>query len=143
MPGLTRDRSRVLAALTLSFFTACSSDSSSVSGRRLPSPTASAKVEEVGGDRFRVWPVSVPAADDESYEFTIYTHCGVAQSVIDFDGSMWDYDGPKSSTAGLGNPDAEGTIRLTGKDTAEFTAEDGTRIELTRVNGPKIVPGCE
>jgi hypothetical protein len=142
---MTRVRG-LLAVVVVGLLTACTSDSPdaspTASGEPLPSPTATSKVEELEGDRFRVWPVSAPVDDDTAYEFTVYTHCGVAQSPIDFDGSMWDYDGPKRSNAGLDDPEAEGVIRLTADDTAEFVAPDGARLELTRMDGPKTVPGC-
>jgi hypothetical protein len=80
-----------------------------------------------------------------AYRVTLYTHCGLRH--VEFDGDRWAIsgvldDGSGNPPPGFNNPFDEGTITLTGPDTAVYTSEFGERRELTRGGGLPAVQGC-
>jgi hypothetical protein len=63
----------------------------------LPEATKVGVYNELRDDRYQVWPASAPVDFGEHYRLTVHTHCGVDNAPIDFDGSLWDYEGPETS----------------------------------------------
>jgi hypothetical protein len=112
----------------------------------LPDATKGGVYKELGDDRYEVWPASAPVDPGDHYRFTVHTHCGVDNAPIDFDGSLWDYEGPeltRGPEGDLEDPEDEGVITLVAEDEAEFTSEHGTVVTLQRHDGPKVIPGCD
>jgi len=63
--------------------------------------------------------------------------------MVDFDGSLWDIEGPVASTAsgpqsGFNNPSDLGTIELLSADSAEYRNSKGKTLRLSRHNGAKV-----
>lgn len=84
----------------------------------------------------------------EPQPFELYTHCGLDRSLIEFDGSFWEAQGPGplsdgsgNPPPGFGNPFDRGSIARTGIDTAVFVSSGGVRLELVRLDRrPDLVP---
>jgi hypothetical protein len=94
----------------------------------------------------RVTAVSTPELPGAAQAFSLYTHCGLDNAVIDFGGTLWDpvgYPGRfPNPPREVGNPIDQGTITVTGAGTAMFVAASGTRIDLEAHAGPKDVLVC-
>lgn len=96
-----------------------------------------------GGVELR--PHSARVQPGTTVAFRLATHCGV-DFATDFDGSFWDVADPAWATRGgnpphtIGNPVQDGTMTLVDANHARFDFPGG-RIEYTRHQGPKIVPG--
>lgn len=89
-------------------------------------------------------PAAVAGID---YPISIYTHCGLDRTRIDFDGSFWDpvgetSDGQGNPPAGYANPYDRGTIRLLPDDSAEYTSSQGVRLRLERRGDGRSVEPC-
>lgn len=89
-------------------------------------------------------PAAVAGVD---YPISIYTHCGLDRSRIDFDGSFWDpvgetSDGQGNPPAGYDNPYDRGTIRLLPDGTSEFTSSQGVGLRLERFSGARSFEPC-
>lgn len=89
-------------------------------------------------------PAAVAGVD---YPISIYTHCGLDRSRIDFDGSFWDpigetSDGQGNPPAGYDNPYDGGVIRLLPDGTAEYTSSQGVRLRLERSSGERSFEPC-
>ena len=84
----------------------------------------------------------------EPQPFELYTHYGIDRSLIEFDGSFWEAQGPGQLSDGSGNPPPgfdkpfdRGSITLVSSDAAVFVSRRGIRIELVRLdNRPDLVP---
>lgn len=90
---------------------------------------------------------SPAAAAGVEYPISIYTHCGLDRSRIDFDGSFWDpvgetSDGQGNPPDGYDNPYDSGTIRLLPDGTSEFTSSQGVRLRLERVTAARSFEPC-
>lgn len=100
----------------------------------------------------RVSAKSAMALPGVSQPFSLYTHCGLDNAVIDFAGSLWDPTGqvpaPRGGggniapQTGIDDPFDQGTITLTGPDSAVFIAASGVRLDLVPHPGPKDVMVC-
>lgn len=114
----------------------------------LPEATSSQRVEEVGVDRHRVYPSSAPIEEGTAYRFKIQRHCGFDASIVDVDGSMWNFEpieGQEGDEPGEGfaDPDDFGTVTLQEDDRLRYESEVGGIAYFTRHHGPKIIPSCE
>ncbi len=67
-------------------------------------------------------------------------HCGL-DSPIDVDGALWDPIGAIPADPAMINATA-GTFRRLGPDSADFVV-GGTRVELRRHEGARMLPGCD
>lgn len=81
--------------------------------------------------------------------FELYTHCGLDQASIEFDGTFWKAAGPGplsdgsgNPPPGFGNPFDRGSIARTGNDTALFVSSQGVRLDLVRLVNRPDVPPC-
>jgi len=89
-------------------------------------------------------PAAVAGID---YPISIYTHCGLDRSRIDFDGSFWDpigetSDGQGNPPAGYDNPYDGGVIRLLADGTGEYTSSQGVLLRLERHNAATAFKPC-
>lgn len=70
----------------------------------------------------------------ETYNYVLYTHCGVEWAPID--GVWWQTDplgvAEASPPDGWGNPFDAGSLTVTGDDTATYTSDTGIDVELRR-----------
>jgi hypothetical protein len=70
-------------------------------------------------------------------------HCGLTYN-LDFDGSFWhaiNPNGTREPPSFFINSD-RGYITKISSDEAEYEASTGEVVELRRIDGPVIVPGC-
>ncbi len=109
----------------------------------LPPPTrAESRTEFVSNERGdRYWPRSGRVTPSQAYQFNT-GHCGLS-FLTDFDGSFWRPIDPGDGEP----PDAffnedEGAIALIAFDTAVYRSARGLEIELVRLPGPVVRPGC-
>jgi hypothetical protein len=96
----------------------------------------------------QVRPSSNPAEKGVLYRFTIHTHCGLKDALIDFDGGLWKGgerfgQNMANPPSGFDNPADEGTIILRSENEAEFISSGGVLIPLQRVSAPRSYPLCE
>jgi hypothetical protein len=68
-------------------------------------------------------------------------HCGIG-SPIDFDGSFWDPSGWIDIDGEAASDGAEGRLVLTSPDSANFSTDSGSELDLVRHPGSKYFPGC-
>jgi hypothetical protein len=106
------------------------------------------------GDSPAVWrgsaggaPNSPGAIAGVGYPISIYTHCGLDRSRIDFDSSFWNpvgetSDGQGNPPDGYDNPYDSGTIRLLPDGTSEFTSSQGVRLRLERFSAARSLEPC-
>jgi hypothetical protein len=94
------------------------------------------------------WPRSGRAAIGQAYDFALYTHCGINDAPVDFDGSFWDAVYTPASVVevanpppGMGNPGQSGTMTLLDTDHARFTFTGGA-VDFTRHSGRKLIAVC-
>lgn len=127
-----------------------------LSGCASPTPTATPSLAPteapLPNGMTRVSAKSAMALPGVSQPFSLYTHCGLDNAVIDFAGSLWDPTGQVPAPpagggdiapqTGIDDPLDQGTITLTGPDSAAFTAASGVRLDLVQHPGPKDVMVC-
>lgn len=90
---------------------------------------------------------SPAAAAGVEYPISIYTHCGLDRSRIDFDSSLWNpvgetSDGQGNPPDGYNNPYDRGTIRLLPDGASEFTSSQGVRLRLERISPGRSFEPC-
>ena len=110
--------------------------------RPLPRPTTSPSSAFVDVNTARTWPVSAQVKEGQRYIYEA-PHCGLTYN-LDFDGSFWraiNPNAPKRAPSFFINSD-RGYITLVSSDTAEYEASTGEVVELRRIEGPVIIPGC-
>lgn len=81
------------------------------------------------------------------YPLKLFTHCGIDQAAVDFDGSWWDLV-PGSDEGKFSFAFTKGTMTLTLDDMAIFRAPpqglatSATRARFVRHEGPIRLQGC-
>ena len=118
--------------------------------RSLPPPVASVAPQPLGNGLSRYFPRSGRASLGVSYQFRLYTHCGLDwPTAMDFDGSFWDpvsprptSDGNGNPPAGYGNPYDHGTITLISPTRAHYRGSTGIVSQWNRHAGPQISSPC-
>lgn len=109
---------------------------------QLPEDVSARRSPPLADGRFRVWPSS--AQVEEGVEYVYETgHCGLTYE-LDFDGSFWEpavEPGNEEPPSFFINQDA-GTITLVSEDEARYEASTGETVELRRLHGPIVLPGC-
>ena len=111
-------------------------------GRPLPRPTTSPSSVFVDVNSARVWPISAQVEEGQRYIYEA-PHCGLTYN-LDFDGSFWraiNPNGTQEPPSFFINSDS-GYITLVSSDQAEYEASTGEVVELRRIDGPVILPGC-
>lgn len=88
------------------------------------------------------WLASVPYAEGavvgETYEgYWLTTHCGVNGARVD--GAYWDATNGSARRDGWADPYQQGTLRMTGEDTAVFTSGEQT-VEFVRTAAADYPP---
>ena len=116
----------------------------------LPSAIGEARTIGQPDGSIMIEAVSAPAAPDQPYRYTAFTHCGFTANTFDFDGSFWTILGPAAFAAeganppaGIGSPDDAGVIVLREPERATWVSARGLAVELAR--GAKEVRafGCD
>jgi hypothetical protein len=116
--------------------------------RSLPPPVASVAPQPLGNGLSRYFPRSGRASLGVSYQFRLYTHCGLDWPLaMDFDGSFWDpigvaSDGNDNPPPGYGNPIDHGVITLISPTLTQYRSSTGSVIQWRRHAGAQISPGC-
>lgn len=108
----------------------------------LPLPTTSPSFVTIDANRARVWPASAQVEPGQRYIYQA-PHCGLTWN-LDFDGSFWRAINPeptKEAPSFFINSDS-GYITLVSSDEAQYEASTGEVVELRRIDGPVIIPGC-
>jgi hypothetical protein len=89
-----------------------------------------------------------PSADvGVPYPIRLFTHCGIDQAAVDFDGSWWELL-PGSAEGEFGDPFTKGMMTLSPTDIAVFRTldQDGASsramARFVRHEGPIRLPGC-
>jgi len=86
-------------------------------------------------------------APGRAYPFTLFTHCGLRASLVDFDSSLWDvadaaWIGSNGNPPpGIGNPFQKGAMTLLGSHRARFSF-GRSQISFVRHQGVKYLPLC-
>lgn len=79
------------------------------------------------------------------YDFTLYTHCGI--QFIRVDGRIFATpkldDGSGNPPPGWGNPQQEGSITLTDRDTALFNDDLGHKLTFRPAPPDAVIPPCD
>lgn len=90
-------------------------------------------------------PYGPGAEAGRSYDYVLYTHCGIEWSRID--GVWWQStpldDGNANPPAGWGNPYDEGEIEIVGDTTAVYRGGPGAEIEFERTDIVEAPFSCE
>ena len=116
--------------------------------RSLPPQVGSIAPQPLGNGLSRYFPRSGRASPGVSYQFRLYTHCGLDWPLaMDFDGSFWDpmgvaSDGYGNPPPGYGNPIDQGTITLISPTLTQYRSSTGTVMQWSRHPGPQISSGC-
>jgi hypothetical protein len=116
--------------------------------RSLPPQVGSVAPQPLGNGLSRYFPRSGRASPGVSYQFRLYTHCGLDWPLaMDFDGSFWDpmgvaSDGYGNPPPGYGNPIDQGTITLISPTLTQYRSSTGTVMQWSRHPGPQISSGC-
>lgn len=80
-----------------------------------------------------------------SYDYVLYTHCGIEWAPID--GVWWRTDplgvGEASPPEGWGNPHDAGTLTVDGGDTATYTSDTGIDVEFRRTDTVETPVACD
>ncbi len=139
-----------IAVLTVVMAAAIIFEIASWAVRSLPPQVGSVAPQPLGNGLSRSFPRSERASLGVSYQFQLYTHCGLDwPQTMDFDGSFWDPIGPAPPSDGFGNPPAGfgnpidcGTITLISPTLAQYRSSTGTVMQWRRHPGPQISGGC-
>jgi hypothetical protein len=106
---------------------------------------------QVSDERAAVFEASLP--DSPSVEvgqpnlIKLFTHCGIDQAAVDFDGNWWDFV-PASVKGEFNDPFTKGTMTLMPDGTATFDAPPqglarlGGEARFVRHEGPIQLSGC-
>jgi hypothetical protein len=106
---------------------------------------------QVSDERAAVFEASLP--DSPSVEvgqpnpIKLFTHCGIDQAAVDFDGNWWDFV-PASVKGEFNDPFTKGTMTLMPEGTATFDAppqglaRQGGEARFVRHEGPIQLSGC-
>lgn len=119
--------------------------------------TAGCGDDDASGDRPRVVedpprmdqdgdpPYGLGVEVGETYDYVLYTHCGVEWAPID--GVWWQTDplddGNANPPSGWGNPHDAGTLTVDGDDTASYTSDTGIEVEFRRTGIIEAPFSCE
>lgn len=78
---------------------------------------------------------SAPIEPGTFYHFDLYTHCGLREVLIDFDGSLWAVTGHKPQPRVLGDPLDYGAVSVdpTDHEAALYLSRIGLRVQLKRL----------
>lgn len=92
-------------------------------------------------------PVTEPATLGVAEEFELWTDCGLAESAVDFDASMWvpigvDPAELTSPPAGVDRPFDTGTMTLVTPDRAEYRSNRGRTFTFERHEGDLLRHDC-
>jgi hypothetical protein len=137
-----------VAALTIVLAAAIIDEIVSSGVRSLPPSVGAAAPQDLGNGFSRYFPRSGRASPGVSYQFRLYTHCGLDWPLaMDFDGSFWDpmgvaSDGYGNPPLGYGNPIDQGTITLISPTLTQYRSSTGTVMQWRRHPGPQISSGC-
>jgi hypothetical protein len=139
-----------VAVLAVALAAAIVVEIASSGARSLPPQVGSVAPQPVGNGLSRYFPRSGRASLGVSYQFQLYTHCGLDwPQTMDFDGSFWDPIGPGPASdgngnppAGFGNPIDRGTITLISPTLAQYRSSTGTVMQWRRHPGAQISGGC-
>jgi hypothetical protein len=116
--------------------------------RTLPPQVGSVAPQPLGNGLSRYFPRSGRASLGVSYQFRLYTHCGLDWPLaMDFDGSFWDpigvaSDGYGNPPPGYGNPIDQGIITLISPTLTQYRSRTGSVMQWRRHPGAQISPGC-
>ncbi len=118
----------LIALATLLSVAACTDDEAVGSGEVVDGPSQAAIDDEP--------PYGVGARVGETYEYTLYTHCGIEWTRID--GVWWRAstplsDGNANPPSGWGNPYDEGEMEIVDESTATFQGGP-TDVEFERTD---------
>ena len=92
-------------------------------------------------------PVSESATVGVSVAYELFTECGLAESAVDFDQSMWipeteDPDVLHRVPEGLDSPFDQGTLELVEEDVVEFRSDNGPTFTFVRHDGSLTRRSC-
>lgn len=116
----------------------------------LPPPAIGAwQPTALGNGQFVFTPISAHITPGVAYRFSIFTHCPLLPSYVDFDGSFWDSAGPEPVTDGYGGgppgfeqPYDQGVMTLVAPDRAEYRSQKGQIMRFTRHAGTITASPC-
>lgn len=139
-----------IAVVTLVVVAAIIYEMASTGALSLPPQVGSLAPQPLGNGLFRYFPRSGKASVGVSYQFQLYTHCGLDWPLaMDFDGSFWDPIGPGPASdgngnppVGFGNPIDRGTVTLISPTLAHYRSSTGTMMQWRRHPGPQISSFC-
>lgn len=139
-----------VAVMTVALAAAIIFEMASTGALSLPPQIGSVAPQPLGNGLFRYFPRSGRVSLGVSYQFQLYTHCGLDwPQAMDFDGSFWDPIGPGPASdgngnppVGFGNPIDRGTITLISPTLAQYRSSTGTMMQWRRHPGPQISGGC-
>lgn len=106
-----------------------------------PSPSPSVRSSPSPARKNLVSPSSPLAVVGERYPVRLFTHCGIDQAAVDFDGSWWNLV-PGSDEGRFGFTFTRGTMTLMPDGTAFFRARSEAIARFVRHSGPIRQPGC-
>jgi hypothetical protein len=140
----------VIAVMTVVLAAAFLFEKASTGALSLPAQLGSVAPQPLGNGLSRYFPRSGRVSQGVSYQFQLYTHCGLDwPQAMDFDGSFWDPIGPGPASdgngnppVGFGNPIDRGTITLISQTLAQYRSSTGTMMQWRRHPGPQISGGC-
>lgn len=96
----------------------------------------------------RYYPQSTPAIVGRAYELTLWTHCGLDETLIDFGGVLWEPQveqragGVVAPPALVNDPADRGRITMLGSGQAVYEAETGHVLPLRAVLAPRDLMTC-
>jgi hypothetical protein len=139
-----------VAVMTVVLVAAILFEMASTGALPLPPQVGAVAPQPLGNGLSRYFPRSGRASLGVSYQFQLYTHCGLDwPQAMDFDGSFWDPIGPGPASdgngnppVGFGNPIDRGTITLISPALAQYRSSNGTVMQWRRHPGPQISGGC-
>ena len=115
----------------------------------LPAANSVSHPVDLGNGHFVFTPTSARVTPGVAYRFSIFTHCPLLPSYVDFDGSFWDSAGPEPVTDGYGGgppgfqqPYDQGVMTLVAHDRAEYRSQKGKVMRFTRHPGTVIASLC-
>lgn len=86
-----------------------------------------------------------PGVIDETYEYVLYTHCGIEWARID--GVWWQTTplnaGNANPPSGWGNPYDAGQLRVVDKSTAVYSGGPGVDVQFARTDIVEAPFACE
>lgn len=128
----------VLVAAAASALAACGEDSGAT-GR--PNSVENPPPIELDGDP----PYGPGIEEGESYDYVLYTHCGIEWAPID--GVWWRTDplgvAVGSPPDGWANPHDAGTLAVESDDRATYTSDTGITVEFRRTENVEAPFACE